>query len=66
MMSTIVEDPSKYGVCSIGEDGVVNKFVEKPKEFIANRVNAGIYVMNFSVLEKIALKPHYLERELFP
>jgi len=46
--------------------GRVARFVEKPKEFITNRVNAGLYIFNKTVLDKIELKPHFLERDLFP
>ncbi|RUS16716.1 nucleotide-diphospho-sugar transferase [Jimgerdemannia flammicorona] len=51
---TKVDEPSKYGV-------VVNKaastkiecFVEKPQEFISNKINAGIYMFSPSVLDRI-------------
>ena len=66
MMTTIVDEPQKYGVCKMEEDGRISKFVEKPKEFYGNRVNAGIYVMNTTILDKIDLRPHFLERDIFP
>ena len=52
-MTTIVEDPSKYGVCVVGEEGKVIKFSEKPKEFLSNKINVGLYVMNCSIIDKI-------------
>jgi mannose-1-phosphate guanylyltransferase len=72
MMVTQVEDPSKYGVVvmaptqSTEEGGRVARFVEKPKEFLTNRVNAGLYIFNKSVLDRIDVKPGFLERDVFP
>lgn len=40
---TKVEEPSKYGVVVYREDGKIDSFVEKPQEFISNKINAGIY-----------------------
>lgn len=65
-MVTQVEDPSKYGVAVSDEKGCVNIFQEKPKDFIGNKVNAGIYLFNNSIIDKIELKPHFLERDIFP
>lgn len=39
---TRVKDPSRYGVVVVNEDRVIN-VVEKPKTFITDHVNAGIY-----------------------
>lgn len=68
ILVTSVEDPSKYGivVCDDYDGGKITKFVEKPKEFITNRINAGIYLFNLNVLDKIDLRPHFLERDIFP
>lgn len=40
-MVTKVEEPSKYGVVLYKEDGEIENFVEKPQEFISNKINAG-------------------------
>lgn len=32
---------------------VIDRFVEKPVEFVGNRINAGIYMFNPSILERI-------------
>lgn len=51
---TKVDDPSKYGVIVNRPDSSrIDRFVEKPKEFISNKINAGIYIFNPSVLERI-------------
>lgn len=73
MIVTQVEDPSKYGVVLLdqkssekSDEGRIIKFVEKPKEFLTNRVNAGLYIFDKSLIDRIDLKPHFLERDLFP
>lgn len=38
-----VEDPSAFGVVQLDEDGNINNFVEKPKEFISDLAIIGIY-----------------------
>ena len=53
-----VEDPNRYGVVEFGENGRISRFVEKPakEDFSAsvNTVNAGIYLLEPSILELIA------------
>jgi len=66
MLLTTVEDPSKYGVVVTNEEGKALSFVEKPSEFISNKINAGIYLLNTSVLKRIKLRPTSIEREIFP
>ena len=38
-----VEDPSAFGVVRKNDDGTINGFVEKPKEFVSNEAIIGIY-----------------------
>uniref|UniRef100_A0A1D1YID8 mannose-1-phosphate guanylyltransferase n=1 Tax=Anthurium amnicola TaxID=1678845 RepID=A0A1D1YID8_9ARAE len=67
ILVTKVDEPSKYGVLVLDEEtGRVKKFVEKPKTFVGNKINAGIYLLNSGVLERIPLKPTSLERQIFP
>lgn len=64
---TRVEEPSKYGVVVFDEAlGRVERFVEKPQTFVGNKINAGIYVLNPSVLDRIELRPTSIEKEVFP
>lgn len=65
---TKVEEPSKYGVVvhQKGHPSRIDRFVEKPVEFVGNRINAGIYILNPSVLERIELRPTSIEQETFP
>ncbi|KAF2753891.1 putative mannose-1-phosphate guanyltransferase [Pseudovirgaria hyperparasitica] len=65
---TKVEEPSKYGVIVHKHDhpSRIDRFVEKPIEFVGNRINAGIYIFNPSVLKRIELRPTSIEQETFP
>ncbi|KAF7054490.1 hypothetical protein CFC21_062155 [Triticum aestivum] len=67
IMVTKVDEPSKYGVVVTEEEtGKVERFVEKPKVFVGNKINAGIYLLSPSVLDRIELKPTSIEKEVFP
>jgi mannose-1-phosphate guanylyltransferase len=66
---TPVEDPSSYGVVVTDGHGAVSAFVEKPPLGTAptNLVNAGTYVLEPSVLDRIATGRRVsIERETFP
>eukprot|EP00894_Picocystis_sp_ML_P005165 jgi/Pico_ML_1/55682/g1337.t1 len=66
ILVTKVDEPSKYGVVVVEEDGKVDRFVEKPQTFVGNKINAGIYILNPSVLDRIELRPTSIEKEIFP
>ncbi|RKU49326.1 mannose-1-phosphate guanyltransferase [Coniochaeta pulveracea] len=65
---TKVEEPSKYGVIvhKPNHPSRIDRFVEKPVEFVGNRINAGMYILNTSVLDRIELRPTSIEQETFP
>lgn len=63
---TKVEEPSKYGVVLYDSEGCIESFIEKPQEFVSNKINAGMYIFNPSVLSRIELKPTSIEKEVFP
>ncbi|KAI4482687.1 PREDICTED: mannose-1-phosphate guanyltransferase beta [Polistes canadensis] len=63
---TKVEEPSKYGVVVFDKTGKIESFIEKPQEFISNKINAGMYIFNPSILKRIELKPMSIEKEVFP
>jgi len=44
----------------------IERFVEKPVEFVSNRINAGIYIFNTDILKRIPLRPTSIEKEVFP
>ncbi|KAI5064157.1 hypothetical protein GOP47_0020827 [Adiantum capillus-veneris] len=67
IMVTKVDEPSKYGVVVMDEaSGEVQRFVEKPQIFVGNKINAGIYLLNPEVLDRIELRPTSIEKEVFP
>jgi len=64
---TPVEDPSRYGVVVADAKGCVSKFVEKPKDAKFGRdINAGLYILDKSVIARVPLQPTSIERVIFP
>ena len=66
---TPVDDPSRFGVVPTRDDHSVIDFVEKPEPGTApsNNINAGTYVMEPSVLDRIEPGRRVsVEREVFP
>jgi mannose-1-phosphate guanylyltransferase len=62
-----VEDSAAYGLVSRGEGGEVVEFLEKTGERKPGEVNAGMYVLERSVLDLIApAKSISIERDVFP
>ena len=64
-----VSDPSRFGVVRTGDNGQVEEFIEKPPagESPSNDINAGTYVINPSVVDRIPEdRPVSIERETFP
>ena len=51
---TKVDEPSKYGVVVYNEcNGEIERFVEKPQEYVSNKINAGLYIFSTSILDRI-------------
>ena len=48
-----MEEPSRYGVVVYADDGKIDRFVEKPSSFVSNKINAGLYLFNTTILERI-------------
>lgn len=63
-----VEDTAAYGVVVVGDDGMVERFVEKPDpgEAPASTVNAGIYLMTRDALAEHPEGPLSFEEVVFP
>ena len=64
-----VDDPSAFGTVPTDDDGKVLGFIEKPApgEAVTNLINAGIYVFEPSVLDRIpGGRPWSAEHQLFP
>lgn len=51
---TKVAEPSNYGVVVTKPNStIIDRFVEKPVDFVGNRINAGIYLFNPKILDRI-------------
>jgi mannose-1-phosphate guanylyltransferase len=62
-----VEDSSAYGLVRSGDGGVVREFLEKTGEAVPGEVNAGMYVLERSVLDLIPPGEEVsIERDVFP
>jgi mannose-1-phosphate guanylyltransferase len=62
-----VDDSSAYGLVSSDGEGAVLEFLEKTGEAVPGEVNAGMYVLERSVLDLIpAGETVSIEREVFP
>ena len=69
LVLTPVDNPSAYGLVETNPDGWVQRFIEKPgpDEITCNTINAGIYVLEPSVLKYMPKGEAYsFERGLFP
>lgn len=62
-----VEDSSAFGLVRSGESGAVDAFLEKTGEAVPGEINAGMYVLERSVLELIPPGEEFsIERDVFP
>ena len=56
----------EYGVVVFCEaTGRIERFVEKPQEYVGNKINAGLYVLSPSVLDRIKPEPCSIEQQVF-
>lgn len=58
-----VENPERFGVFVL-KDGILEKIVEKPKEFVSNLANTGLYILNKKIFEINAEKTKREEFEV--
>ncbi len=62
-----VEDSATYGLVSTGPGGEVTEFAEKTGEHVPGEINAGTYVLESSVLDRVAPGENVsLELDVFP
>ncbi len=68
ILLTPVEDPRRYGLVELRDDGSVASFLEKPGEWEGTAlINAGVYVLEHEVLEMIPRGRLFsIERGVFP
>lgn len=48
------------------DDGEIERFVEKPQVYVSNKINAGLYIFNLDMIDRIENRPTSIEREIFP
>lgn len=63
------ETPLEYGLVVTGQDGMVERFVEKPGwgQVVTDQINTGIYLLSPEVLNRIPEgKPWDFGKDLFP
>lgn len=67
IMAVEVPDSSRYGNLQLAPDGAVVGFTEKAQALGAGWINAGIYLLQRSVLQRLVPgKPASMERDVFP
>jgi NDP-sugar pyrophosphorylase family protein len=63
------EDPSRYGVAELADEGRIKRFVEKPPKGTepTKLINAGVYVLSPKIFDYIPTgRAVSMEREIFP
>jgi len=66
---TPVDNPCIYGVVELDENQRIERFTEKPKpeEVRSNQINAGLYVLEPEILNRMERGINYsIERQIFP
>lgn len=53
VMEVPKEDASSYGIVAVDENNLIQKLVEKPKEYISNLAIAGIYAFSNSTVQAL-------------
>jgi mannose-1-phosphate guanylyltransferase len=66
IMSWEVDDPSRFGVILSDADRRITEFREKPTTFIGRSINAGHYVFEPSIIDRVRPVRTSIEREIFP
>jgi mannose-1-phosphate guanylyltransferase / phosphomannomutase len=64
-----VENPLEFGIVVTGEDGRIERFLEKPSwgQVFSDTINTGIYVLEPDVLKHVPTdRPYDFSKELFP
>ena len=51
-----MEEASRFGILSTGEDGFINEFEEKPKQPKSDLASMGIYIFNWKKLRKYLIE----------
>jgi len=65
---TAVDNPCEFGIARVDDSGRILEFKEKPKpeEAFSNLINAGVYVLNKSILDRVPEGFYDLSKDLIP
>ena len=68
IVTTWVEDPSRFGVIASDAQGWIQRFVEKPQlgQAPSHDINAGVYVFEPGMLQEMPQGNFSVERDFFP
>ena len=63
-----VEDPTRFGIADLGDDGRISRFMEKPtrEEAFSNLINAGAYILEPEIFTRMPEGAHSIERDVYP
>ena len=63
-----VEDPTRFGIADLGTDGKISRFKEKPtiEEAFSNLINAGAYILEPEIFDRMPDGAHSIERDVYP
>lgn len=57
-----LDEASRYGIVDVNDDLSIRKFVEKPKNPPGTLANMGVYLFNYSVLERLLEEDRVMEQ----
>jgi len=62
-----VEDPTRFGIADLGQDGRIRRFKEKPtlEEAFSRLINAGAYILEPEIFDHMPEGPHSIERDVY-
>jgi mannose-1-phosphate guanylyltransferase len=63
-----VEDPTRFGIVGLNDNGRITRFKEKPlpHEVFSNLINAGSYILEEDIFALMPDGKHSIERDVFP
>lgn len=61
-----VDNPKRYGLVEIADDGQIIEFVEKEKNSGLNLINGGVYVFSREIFDFVPEGKVSLEKDIFP
>jgi len=65
MLVRRIDNAARYGMVDV-EDGFVRKFSEKSAQAVPGLINAGVYLLDRTILDAITATPFSMETQVFP